>query len=81
MGTLRSSTWSTLLSDATLTGPVALVLGAEGKGLRKPVKAECDDLARLPMTRTLGSLNVSAAGAVALYEVVRQRAGVTSPGA
>ena len=67
-----------LLTEVVLTGPVALVLGAEGKGLRKPVKAECDDLARLPMTRTLGSLNVSAAGAVALYEVVRQRAGVTS---
>ncbi|CAN5726873.1 23S rRNA (guanosine(2251)-2'-O)-methyltransferase RlmB [soil metagenome] len=65
------------LADVSLTGPVALVLGAEGKGLRKPVKAECDELARLPMTRTLGSLNVSAAGAVALYEVVRQRGGVT----
>ncbi len=61
------------LAEVDLKGPTALVLGAEGKGLRKPVKASCDVLARLPMTRTLGSLNVSAAGAVALYEVVRQR--------
>lgn len=61
------------LGEVALAKPTALVLGAEGKGLRKPVKAACDVLARLPMTRTLGSLNVSAAGAVALYEVVRQR--------
>lgn len=63
----------TLLASVDLTQKTALVLGAEGKGLRKSVKAACDVLARLPMTSTIGSLNVSAAAAMALYEVRRQR--------
>lgn len=61
------------LTDADLRGPVAIVIGSEGKGLRKPVKQACTRLANLPMSRTLGSLNASVAAAIALYEVFRQR--------
>ncbi len=60
-----------------LTGPVALVVGAEGKGLRKPVKQACDHLARLPMQGSIASLNASVAAGIALYEVARQRGRVT----
>ena len=56
-----------------LTGPVVLVVGAEGKGLRKTVKRVCDSLAALPMPGPVASLNASVALAIALYEVVRQR--------
>lgn len=63
----------TLLASVDLKQKTALILGAEGKGLRKSVKAACDVLARLPMTNTIASLNVSAAAAIALYEVRRQR--------
>jgi len=63
----------TLLANVDLAQKTALILGAEGKGLRKSVKAACDVLARLPMTNTIASLNVSAAAAMALYEVRRQR--------
>jgi 23S rRNA (guanosine2251-2'-O)-methyltransferase len=56
-----------------LEGPVVLVVGAEGKGLRKTVKRSCDALASLPMPGPIGSLNASVAVAIALYEVVRQR--------
>jgi 23S rRNA (guanosine2251-2'-O)-methyltransferase len=52
---------------------VAIVVGAEGKGLRKTVKRACDTLARLPMPGPIDSLNASVAVAIALYEVVRQR--------
>ncbi len=54
-------------------GPVVLVVGAEGKGLRRPVKQACTHVARLPMAKSIGSLNASVAAAIALYEVVRQR--------
>jgi 23S rRNA (guanosine2251-2'-O)-methyltransferase len=57
-----------------LRGPVALVVGAEGKGLRKTVKQACDAIARLPMPGPIDALNASAAVAIALYEAVRQRA-------
>jgi 23S rRNA (guanosine2251-2'-O)-methyltransferase len=62
------------LDELDLTGPVALVIGAEGKGLRKTVKSACDHLARLPMSGPIASLNASVAAAIALYETVRQRA-------
>ncbi len=64
----------TPIGTADLSGPVAIVIGAEGKGLRKTVKRECDLLVRLPMSGAISSLNASVAGAIALYEVVRQRA-------
>jgi 23S rRNA (guanosine2251-2'-O)-methyltransferase len=61
------------IDGTDLSGPVAIVVGAEGKGLRKPVKGACDALARLPMPGPIGSLNASVAVAIALYEAVRQR--------
>jgi 23S rRNA (guanosine2251-2'-O)-methyltransferase len=64
----------TSIDDVDLTGAVALVVGAEGKGLRRPVKAACTRLVRLPMKGPLGSLNASVAAAIALYETARQRA-------
>lgn len=56
-------------------GPVALVLGGEGKGIRPGVLEKCDETVRIPMQGKVASLNVSAAAAVALFEVVRQRRG------
>ena len=56
------------------TVPLALVLGAEGKGIRPLVQKSCDLLVRIPMTGQVASLNVGAAGAMLLYEVTRQRA-------
>jgi 23S rRNA (guanosine2251-2'-O)-methyltransferase len=63
----------TMLDAVELTGPVVLVVGAEGKGLRKTVKRVCDSLAQLPMPGPIASLNASVALAIALYEAVRQR--------
>ena len=61
------------LSAFDLTLPTALVLGSEGAGVRPLVRKTCDHLARIPMAGQVGSLNVAAAGAVALYEIARQR--------
>jgi 23S rRNA (guanosine2251-2'-O)-methyltransferase len=61
------------IDGVDLARPVAIVVGAEGKGLRKTVKRACDTLARLPMPGPIGSLNASVAVAIALYECVRQR--------
>lgn len=59
--------------EIDLTGPLCLVLGGEGEGLRPLVAKSCDFLVSLPMQGRLGSLNVSAAAAVLCYEVLRQR--------
>ncbi len=56
-----------------LTGDIVLVLGREGAGLHDLVKRTCDHLLRIPMAGGVSSLNVSAAGAVVLYEAARQR--------
>jgi 23S rRNA (guanosine2251-2'-O)-methyltransferase len=61
------------LYDIDLTGPVALVLGAEGSGMRQLTARTCDELVRLPMAGAVESLNVSVASGVCLYEAVRQR--------
>jgi 23S rRNA (guanosine2251-2'-O)-methyltransferase len=71
---------SAAIDEVDLTGPVALVVGAEGKGLRRSVKAACSQLVRLPMDGPVASLNASVAAAVALYETVRQRAEKTRNG-
>lgn len=61
------------LSSLDLAGPVALVVGGEGAGVRPLVRKSCDHVARIPMAGEVGSLNASASAAVALYEVLRQR--------
>lgn len=63
-----------------LRGPVAVVLGSEGQGLRPLVARHCDGLVRIPLRGRIGALNVAAAGAALLYEVGRQRAAETPPG-
>jgi 23S rRNA (guanosine2251-2'-O)-methyltransferase len=62
------------LSQAALTGPLAIVLGAEGSGLRRLTEENCDTLIKIPMLGSVQSLNVSVASGIALYEIRRQRA-------
>ncbi len=63
------------LFDANLTGPLALIVGNEEKGMRRLTRERCDQLVHLPMAGTVESLNVSVATGVCLFEAVRQRNG------
>ncbi|HHX8682560.1 23S rRNA (guanosine(2251)-2'-O)-methyltransferase RlmB [Vibrio diabolicus] len=59
--------------QAKLTGPLAIVMGAEGDGMRRLTRETCDDLIKIPMTGSVSSLNVSVASGICLFEAVRQR--------
>lgn len=61
------------LYGVQLSGPLAVVMGSEGEGLRRLVRESCDELVAIPMPGTVESLNVSVATGVALFEAVRQR--------
>jgi 23S rRNA (guanosine2251-2'-O)-methyltransferase len=63
-----------LYTEIDLTVPVGVVVGSEGKGLRRLVRERCDWLMALPMRGEINSLNASVAGSITLYEVLRQRA-------
>ncbi len=63
----------TLLYEADLTGPAAIIMGAEGAGLRRLTRDKCDHLVKLPMAGEVSSLNVSVATGICLFEAVRQR--------
>jgi len=59
--------------DLDLTGPIGIVMGAEGDGMRRLTRENCDQLIRIPMQGVVESLNVSVASGVCLFEAVRQR--------
>jgi len=59
--------------DLDLTGSIAIVMGAEGEGMRRLTRETCDELVRIPMQGAVESLNVSVASGVCLYEALRQR--------
>ncbi|PWC13862.1 23S rRNA (guanosine(2251)-2'-O)-methyltransferase RlmB [Brenneria corticis] len=61
------------LYQSKLTGPLALVMGAEGEGMRRLTREHCDELIGIPMAGSVSSLNVSVATGVCLFEAVRQR--------
>ena len=59
--------------DGDFSGPCALVMGAEGKGMRRLTREACDNLVKLPMVGSVSSLNVSVATGICLFEALRQR--------
>ena len=61
------------LFESKFNGPIALVMGAEGEGMRRLTREHCDELIGIPMAGTVSSLNVSVATGVCLFEIVRQR--------
>lgn len=61
------------LYQSKLTGPLAIVMGAEGDGMRRLTRDTCDDLIKIPMAGSVSSLNVSVATGICLFEAVRQR--------
>lgn len=62
-----------LIYDCKMEGPIALVMGAEGKGMRRLTRETCDELVKLPMAGAVSSLNVSVATGICLFDIVRQR--------
>lgn len=64
---------TTSLFEVDLTGPAALVIGGEGRGVRRLVKEKCDLVVAIPQKKIINSLNASVAGGVAMYEIDRQR--------
>ena len=60
-------------SEVALTGPSVLILGSEDKGISRELIALSDHQLKIPMTGIIGSLNVSVAAGILLYEIVRQR--------
>ena len=66
-------TGENLYYQSNLRGPIGLVIGAEGKGISRLVKEKCDELVKIPIKGNIESLNASAASAVLIYEVERQR--------
>lgn len=63
----------TLIGEIDLKGPIGLVMGGEGKGLRRLTQENCDYLVRIPMQGNVESFNVSVATGICLYEISRQR--------
>ncbi|MCS3431459.1 23S rRNA (guanosine(2251)-2'-O)-methyltransferase RlmB [Klebsiella sp. BIGb0407] len=61
------------LFESKFNGPIALVMGAEGEGMRRLTREHCDELISIPMAGSVSSLNVSVATGVCLFEIVRQR--------
>jgi 23S rRNA (guanosine2251-2'-O)-methyltransferase len=62
-----------MASETSLTGPAVLILGSEDKGISRELVSLSDHQIRIPMTGTIGSLNVSVAAGILLYEIIRQR--------
>ncbi|MCT8976529.1 23S rRNA (guanosine(2251)-2'-O)-methyltransferase RlmB [Clostridium sp. CX1] len=59
--------------EANLSGPVALIIGSEGKGILKLTKEKCDALIKIPMVGKISSLNASVAGGILMYEILKQK--------
>jgi len=62
-----------MIYECKMQGAIGLVMGAEGKGMRRLTRETCDELVKLPMAGAVSSLNVSVAAGICLFEIVRQR--------